>query len=93
MSIFEYDEEKEMRLLKEAYLEEGEEIGREKGKELQKEKDLKVLVNSLKKYLPDAEVVFQEITSNEEFRDCTKEQILELYGNSTEASPCLPSGA
>ena len=77
MSIFEYDEEKEMRLFKEAYLEEGEEIGRE----FQKEKDLKVLVNSLKKYLPDAEAVFQEITANEEFRDCTRDQIMELYDN------------
>ncbi|MBQ9990296.1 MAG: hypothetical protein IJP31_05065 [Lachnospiraceae bacterium] len=77
MSIFEYDEEKEMRLLKEAYLEEGEEIGKKR----RKEKDLKVLVNFMKKYLPDAEAVFQEIISTEEFRDCTKDQIMELYDN------------
>ncbi|MBQ9989327.1 MAG: hypothetical protein IJP31_00040 [Lachnospiraceae bacterium] len=51
MSIFEYDEEKEMRLLKEAYLEEGyeqgEAAGKEKGKELQKEKDIIILIGNL----------------------------------------------
>ena len=51
VSIFEYDEEKEMRLLKEAYLEEGyeqgEAAGKEKGKELQKEKDIIILIGNL----------------------------------------------
>ncbi|MBQ9990949.1 MAG: hypothetical protein IJP31_08420 [Lachnospiraceae bacterium] len=81
MSIFEYDEEKEMRLLREAYLEEGYERGEAAGEQRRKEKDLKVLVDFMKKYLPDAEAVFQEIISTEEFRDCTREQIMELYEN------------
>ncbi|MBQ9991044.1 MAG: hypothetical protein IJP31_08915, partial [Lachnospiraceae bacterium] len=87
MSIFEYDAEKELRLYCEAYQEKGEEIGRKLGEEAgrrlgeeaRKEKDLKVLVDFMKKYLPDAEAVFQEITANEEFKDCTKKQIMELY--------------
>ncbi|MBQ9989579.1 MAG: hypothetical protein IJP31_01340 [Lachnospiraceae bacterium] len=87
MSIFEYDHEKEMKLYRKAErevaLEEGLKEGREKGlKEGREEariEALSILVASLRKYLPDVEAVFREVTGYEEYRNCSREQVLKLY--------------
>lgn len=75
MSIFEYDEEKELALYRQAERKEGEDAGLTKGKTV----GLKALVNTLKPILPDFEAVYKAIVSNEEYADITKEEIKKYY--------------
>ena len=42
-------------------------------------KGLTALMRSLKRMLPDFEAVFQEVTSNEEYKDVTLEEAGKLY--------------
>ena len=67
VSIFEYDEEKEIRLYRNAEREVGKDIG------------LSVLVKVLKKEGKTAEEIYQEVVMHEEYHDVTREKIEECY--------------
>lgn len=91
MSIFEYDAEYEMRKYRQAErevaleeghregMEQGMKQGIEQGREQGKLTGLEVLITLLKKYLPDFEAVYKEVTSSEPYKNCTREQIREYY--------------
>lgn len=71
VSIFEYDEEKELRLLREAEREYGIEIGKASG--------LSALVRSLKRFLSDFETLYAEVISNEEYKEFSREEVLKIF--------------
>ena len=83
VSIFEYDEEKELRLLREAEREygreEGKAEGRIEGKAEGRTEGLTVLIRSLKEFLPSFELVYEKVISNEEYQNISKETVRELY--------------
>lgn len=83
MSIFEYDEERELKLLRQAEyelgVEDGERIGQQRGERMGREKGLKALVNSLRTLLPNFEAVYQAVTANEEYKTYTREQVGRYY--------------
>ena len=67
MSIFEYNEEKEIRLYRNAEREVGKDIG------------LSVLVNVLKKEGKSVEEIYREVILYEEYHDVTREKIEKYY--------------
>lgn len=79
VSIFEYDEEKELRLLREAEREYGIEIGEARGEARGKSCGLLVLVRSLKRFLTDFDALYVEVTSNDEYKDVTEEEVRKLF--------------
>ncbi len=67
VSIFEYDEEKELALLREAERMDGFEQGLEQG--------LHALVTSLKKFCPDADNLYANVIANSDYSHLTREEI------------------
>lgn len=67
MCITEYDEQETMY----AFKEEGRQEGRQEG--------LQALVNSLKKFITDINLLYKEVISNEGFEDVTLEQVKKYY--------------
>jgi len=75
MSIFEFDEEREWKLIREDEYQYGREEGREEGR-----KDgLKALINSLKMLSMDLEAVFNAVIKHEIYKDVTLEEVEEYY--------------
>ncbi len=64
-------------------LEEGMQKGMQKGRieglEEGIEKGLAALVRSLKQFLPDFETVYDAVITNEEYADCSREEIMKYY--------------
>ena len=75
MSIFEFDEEKEWKLIREDEYQYGLEEGR---KETVKE-SLNIFVDSLKMLSMDLETVYKAVIQHEMYKDVTLEQVRELY--------------
>lgn len=70
VSIFEYDEEKELALFREAERMEGFEQGLERGLE----QGLRALINSLKKFCPDADMLYSNVIANSDYANLTREE-------------------
>lgn len=95
MSIFEYDEEKELKLLREAEyqagVEDGIEIGEKNGIEIGRKDGIEIgrkdgieigrlaSLKIMKKTLNDFETVYYQIKEEEIFSDLTKEEIKALF--------------
>ena len=75
MSIFEFDEEREWKLIREAEYQYGVEDGR---REVTQE-SLKALIDSLKKFSTDLEAIYKAVTEHEIYKDITLEQVKEYY--------------
>ncbi len=58
--------------------------GRVEGERIGEEKGLKALVTSLALLLPNFEVVYGAVIANEEYKDCTREQVWKYYQNQHE---------
>lgn len=57
------------------------EDGRTEGKTEGKTEGLKALVRTLKRMLPDSGAVYEMIIQNEEYRDVSRQQVMEYYNN------------
>lgn len=75
MSIFEFDKEREMKLIREDEYQYGKEEGHKEGLEA----GLISLVNILSSVLPDFETVYNKIISEEKYKDITREQVEKYY--------------
>lgn len=75
MSIFEFDEEREMKLIREDEYQ----YGMEEGRKEELEAGLISLVNILSSVLPDFETVYNKIISEEKYKDITREQVEKYY--------------
>ncbi len=60
---------------------EGHAEGLEEGIEKGIEKGLAALVRSLRQFLPDFEAVYAAVIKNEEYADCSREEIIKYYEN------------
>ena len=67
---FEYDEEKELALLREAECMEGFEQGLERGLE----QGLRTLISSLKKFCPDVDELYSNVIANSDYANLTREE-------------------
>lgn len=71
MTLTEYDEQEQMQLFKKEAWEEGRQESWEKG--------LKALVDSLKNFLPDFDMLYSAVIKNEEYKNATKEQVKKYF--------------
>lgn len=69
VSIFEYDEEKELALFRAAEREEGLELGLKQGYA----QGLQALINTLKEFCSDSDQIYTKVTQNPIYADLTKE--------------------
>lgn len=73
MSIFEYDEEKELALFRAAEREQGLSDGREQGLAEGREQGLRALIHTLKNIYTDTNQIYIEVIKNPIYADLTKE--------------------
>lgn len=66
VSIFEYDEEKELALFRAAEREEGREEGHEEG--------LRALINSLKEFCPNYDILYAKVIANPIYQNLTRKE-------------------
>ena len=75
MSIFEFDKEREMKLIREDEYQ----YGMEEGRKEELASGLISLVNILSSVLPDFEAVYNKIISEEKYMEITREQVEKYY--------------
>ena len=78
MSIFEYDEERELKLLREAEYDAGHSEGLNEGLSAGLMEGLAVLVKTLKSYHSDIDSLYNAVVANDVYKDVSKEQVKRL---------------